>query len=339
MRYEDWPRTVSSGWRVTAPSGPVNQFGWRGQARQKRGVTDFVVVLTGASQVECLSCPPEETLDAMLENALRQYNPKARVVTLGSAGYGQDQEFLALQEFFGHAHADLVIAWTSPEDDVPANTFRTAAKRPGEIVLKPTFALSGKQLRGPTEGIGQVIYKSKISTLVLPLFIDLDRNWTILLPAAEPGAAEPPPDVTARLHVDDPLEQQRSHWSIWLTPRPARVAYGISLTQALFQHMRDLSTLNGARFAVLVTPSDPNRVVPDGGGSGRVALEHRGRWFVADPAMRDAAVADLVREFDPIALPTERNERATERQVMARLAEALNQSDLLNEIQIARPRH
>jgi hypothetical protein len=353
MRWRDWPRPVLSGWRASLTPGgsaagtdrtgrmrpvmPVNQYGWRGRPNQQHRYDDFVVVLTGGAEVECLACPPDETMDVILERALRRYNPNARVVTLGSTGYGQDQQFLALHEYFAREHADLVIDWAFPAHDVPANTFRSGAGQPGKLVLKPTFAYLNNNLRGPTEPIGWPIYTTKLSTLLRPLLIDIDRNWTILLPKPDPGASAPPPDVQPREHVDEALEQQRGDWSIWLTPRPARVSYGIDLTRALFAHMRALSRLRGARFVVLMTPSPAEAQTET-----PVALEHAGHWFVADPATRDAAIAQLTEGYSPITLPPDGGRDGSpeaERRIMARLAEVLNQRDLLSPPAVVRQRH
>lgn len=337
MRYGNWPRPILSGWRVTAPDGPVNQFGWRGQPPRRHRPGEFVVLMTGGGGVECLACPPNETLDLMLERTLRRYNPNVRVVTLGSTGYGQDQEYLALHAYFTYARADLVIVWAAIADDVPANTFRVGHPRPGQVVLKPSFALRDRDLLGPTEWLGQPVYKSKLSQLVRPWFIDIDRNWTILLPPADPGASGPPPGTEARSHVDDLLEQQRSTWSIWLTPRPARVKYGIELTRALLTHMHEVSTLRGARFTVLLTPA-----AADSGTEAPIALEHAGHWFLADPATRDAAIAETTDGFDPITLPPEDGTPGSaeaERRMMARLAEALSQRDLLTPVALTGNRH
>ena len=335
MRYRNWPAPVTSGWRASEPGGPRNQFGWRGQPARRHQPGEFLVVLTGAAAVECLRCPPNETLDAMLERALHRYNPDARVITLGGAGYGQDQEYLALHEYFAIARADLVITWASIADDVPANTFR-AVRRSARPELKPSFALRGKDLVGPTELIGEPVYKSKLSILVRPWFIDIDRNWTILLPPADPGAPSPPPGATARMRVDDRLEQQRSSWSIWLTPRPARVKYGIDLTRTLLSHMREVATLRGARFALLLTPA------ANGQPAAPVALEHDGHWFLADPAMRAAAIAEVSDGFDTLTLPAEDGDPTspdTERRMMARLAETLSQHDLLTPVALTGARH
>jgi len=342
MRYMDRPRGVVSGWRATGANGPVNLFGFRGQPSRSFRLTDYVVILTGGAAVECLACPSEETLDVMLERAVRRYNPNARVLTFGGGGYAQDQEYLALHEYLEHQHADLVVNWASLAEDVPANTFRTGQKRPGQAMPKPTFALAGGDIVGPTESLGEQVYLSKLSTLVRPWLIDLDRNWTTLLPKADPGAGSPPRGAETQSHVDAALEQQRTAWSIWLTPRPARVNYGIALTRALARRMRDLSRLRGARFAMLLTPV-PARPPSDA----PIALEHAGHWFLADPATRDAAIAEITAGFDTITLPAEDGpveagpvaSPEAARHMMARLAEVLNQRGLLTPETADRPRH
>ena len=179
-----------------------------------------------------------------------------------------------------------------------------------------------RDLIGPTEWIGKSIYKLKLSALVRPWFIDIDRNWTILLPPADPGTTTPPSDAAVRLHVGDRLEQQRSAWSIWLTPRPGRVEYGIDLTRTLLSHMREVATLRGGRFALLLTPA------AGGTPTAPLALEHDGHWFLADPATRDAAIDEVTDGFETVTLPTADGQLTSpdaERRMMERLAEALNQ--------------
>jgi hypothetical protein len=158
-----------------------------------------------------------------------------------------------------------------------------------------------------------------------------------LLPKADPGAATAPPGAEIQSHVDADLEGQRTAWSIWLTPRPARVRYGIALTRALLQHMQEFSRLRGARFEILLTPA------PAGAHSDvPMALVHDGHWFLADPAVRDAAVGEIISGFDTITLPAGDGGAAAPdaaRQTMARLAEVLNQRGLLTEVPADHPRH
>jgi hypothetical protein len=335
LRYLNWPRPIASGWRTTTP-GPVNQYGWRGQPKPPHRTSDFVVVVTGAAGVECLSCPLNETLDQTLERALHVYNPNARVVTLGSSGYSQDQQYLALKRYFAHDRADLVVAWASIAEDVPANTFRFGQKRPGQFTVKPTFMLTGKDIRGPTEEIGQWLYTGKLWGLVRPWLINLDQNWTLVLPKPDPGADGPPPGIEIQMSVKDAIDEQRSAWSIWLRPKPARVKYGIDLTRALLRHMQSVAALRGAKFMLLLTPSPAELKV-----TAPIALEHDGHWYVADPSSRDAAIAEVTGGFDTITLSPEGQELASpaaERRIMERLADALNERNRLTQVALDRPR-
>ena len=337
MRYSNRPAYIYSGWRAKEAPGPLNQAGLRGRPWTWPKPADFVVVLSGAEAVECRPCPPGETIDLMLERALRQFNPATQVVALGAAGYGQDQAMLALQEYLAQQRADLVISWASIVNDVPRNTFRTGQPRPGVTSLKPTFALVNGDVRGPTEALGEAVYGFKFTTLLMPLLVNPDRSWSGVLPPAELGAATPVAGVETRMHVDDPLDEQRSSWSVWLSPRPARVKYGIDLTRLLLRRTRDLANLHGARFVLLLTAPDPAS-----SPTGAVALEHASHWYLGDSKLRDAAIAEIADGFDPVILPAEGGPAASPeaaRLTMARLAEALNQRNLLNAPGAARPRH
>ena len=333
MRYTAWPPTVVSGWRAAEVEGPVNQLGWRGHPWLPHRTADFVVVLTGG--VECTDCPADETLDVVLERALRQYNPDARVVTLGSRGYGQDQALLALQEYLSRDRADLIVDWSSIADDVPANMFRSARMAPDDVRLKPTFAWNGNDISGPTEPIGTEVYSLKLATLLRPIFGDIDRAWTRSLPEADPGAATAPPDVAPHQDADAGLLEQRDHWAVWLTPRPARVSYGIELTHALLRHMRGLATLHGARFTVLLTPEETEP-------TSRIALQASGHWYVGDPAARDAAIEEVTDGVDTVTLPRDPDlagASRSDRNIMARLASVLSQHKLLVSAVLTRARH
>jgi hypothetical protein len=81
---------------------------------------------------------------------------------------------------------------------------------------------------------------------------------------------------------------------------------------------------------------------PETHAEGPVALEHGGRWFVADPAMRDAAVAEVTDGLDTITLAREEsqpNAVAGEQNIMTRLAGVLSQHNLLVSAALTRPRH
>ena len=332
LRLADRPETVVSGWRATSPNPPIHQLGWRGRPFNRQ-TGAFMVVLVGAGNVECPLCPPEEPLDLMLERALRTHNPQARVVTLGANFYGQDQQYLAIQQYLKHGRADLIVVWPSLAADVPRNTFRTGTPAPGMTRPKPSFTLRDTNLLGPTEKIGDSLYRSKLSILAHRPFADFDRDWINMIPPADPGAAAAPDGVETKRTVQEALDEQRSPWSIWLTPRPSRVRYGIDLTRALLRRMEQVAGLQGSRFAVLLT-ADDTAPEPD-----RVALEHAGHWYLGEKSARDAAVEEIVGGMETIRLAAGAlASPLAERLVVTRLAEALAEQEMLTPLAAARVR-
>lgn len=337
MRYSGRPATIYSGWRAAPGLAPLNQAGLRGRPWPPVRPGDFIVVLSGGDEVECPGCPAGETTDVILEQALHQYNQDVRVVSLGATGYGQDQALLALRTFLTYQRADLVVSWVSPATAVPRNTFRSGQPGPGGPRLKPTFALIDGQLRGPTEALGQPVYSLKFATLLASLFANQDARWTRYLPPPTPGAQTAVAGVETRLHVDDALEEARSPWSVWLTPRPPRVAYGIALTRQLLRRTSEIAKLHGARFVVLMTPR-----APSGHAEAPVALEHGGRWFLADPKTRAQAEAEIGAGFELAVVPAAEAPAGGpdwQRAIAARLAETLSQRDLLVAPGAVRGRH
>ena len=131
-----------------------------------------------------------------------------------------------MQMYFWRDRADLVIDWASIERDVPANMFRAVQVTIGDRRPKPTFLLQGNAIRGPTETFGESLYRCKLTTWLMPMFIDIDRVWARSLPEADPGVPEAPPDVARHRETSGDLLEQRAQWAIWLSPRPARVNYG-----------------------------------------------------------------------------------------------------------------
>src|SRR2546429_1201001 len=156
------PPPILSGWKSFAPIAERNELGFRGQ-RIAYSPGDYVVVLLGDSQVEATAL----AFDAMPERRLEAHlgSSKARVFSIGTGGYGQDQELLALQEYFAKYRADLVVLWQTPGNDVWNNVFKThmANRNP-----KPTFWLdeSGR-LRGPSEALGQPLAASPLVVAAL----------------------------------------------------------------------------------------------------------------------------------------------------------------------------
>jgi hypothetical protein len=301
------PAAIISGWRGT--EAPLNELGWRGRPI-KYQPDDFVVVLVGDSQVECRVCPPDETMDLILERALKPYLPKVRVVTLGAAGHGTDQEYLALQEYFARYRADLVISWVTIYNDIIDNLSRSAGGGYHRFHPKPSFWLEGGQLRGPTEWIDAPVYTGKLRILWQRAFEDFETDWAKRLPPPDPGVREPPAGMDRVVTTDQLIGQQRSLWSISQTPRPPRMEYGVELTRAILGRMRALAESKGSRFVVMMednfSPASSTQGARIGFEMfmpGKTAVTHDWHWIMADAEQARATVGDVAAGLPFLYVP------------------------------------
>jgi len=141
LRLVDKPKPIISGWKTSDINPELselerNQLGFRGQQIEYAD-NDFVVVLLGDSQVEAMACGYEWMPERRLQNYLNSSGRKVRVFTVGASGYGQDQELLALREYYQKFRANLVILWETPINDLWNNQFPTTT----DGHAKPTFWL------------------------------------------------------------------------------------------------------------------------------------------------------------------------------------------------------
>jgi hypothetical protein len=121
-----------------------NQLGFRGRTIRYDDDTK-VVLLVGDSQVEAASLPFDELPEVLLEQAVKTSTvKKVAVFSVGAAGWSQDQQLLALREYFRKFRADIVLLWHTPGNDFWENTFpdrSTASTKRGAGHLKPAFLL------------------------------------------------------------------------------------------------------------------------------------------------------------------------------------------------------
>ena len=259
------PPRIESGWRSFAPKAEQNQLGFRGRQIAYTN-NDFVIVLLGDSQVEAMALPFDLMPERLLESALNSGGRKVKVFSLGAGGYGQDQELLALEEYFRKYRADLVILWETPANDVWNNVFPThmASFNP-----KPTFWLDEGRLQGPTEALGQPLPYSRFALWALlqrlrhDMFEQRDRNWERRLPQPY----RPLEHYTGQVNTewqdrwetnkgrirDENLTNEKSHMAITLSPRSDRMQYGLDLTRALLQRINKVSSSQGAGLLILQT--------------------------------------------------------------------------------------
>jgi len=150
-----WDTEIRAGWRaLRSPEPPINELGFRGQPI--RYANDAIVVLLlGDSQVESLACPAASMPERFLEESLRAVDPRYKVFSVGAGGYGNDQEYLALVEYFAKYRADSVILWQTMGNDIWNNVFPTNIPKDG--IIKPTFWLERGELKGPNYQLGEII--------------------------------------------------------------------------------------------------------------------------------------------------------------------------------------
>jgi len=259
-----WDSELRAGWKWSGIDGHMNELGYRGQPIHY-SKDDIVVVLLGDSQVESTACPFNEIPERDLEQHLRRRDARFRVFSLGSEGYGNDQEYLALKEYFGKYRADAVVLWESFFNDVWNNVFPT--HWPEDGVIKPTYWLDHGRLKGPNYQLGELIRKpaqTKIGVLLNRLLHPqkgLDRTWERRLPKPyEPLTHyEGPflndwdysnPNIKNQYLRWENLKNEKSQFSIGLYPRSERMQYGLDLMKKLLGSISDMSSEHHSSFFI-----------------------------------------------------------------------------------------
>lgn len=282
----NYPKSPEIGWRLKhSPyiseaariENYSNQFGLRGQ-KIAYNSEDFVVVLLGDSQVEAGLHPAKRLPEKLLEAALKQklHSEKVKVFSVAAAGWGQDQQLLALKAYFKDYRADLVLNWTTPVNDYWENTFIDRSITPEAGKLKPTFSLNAEQLtpivpfvfewklrnlfalaiahgKGNKKYTIEQYYTDRWQTaLPSPVSITTTKDQCPSVEILEKDLIESfvAGSRNYTLITTEDVEHGRSHFSPFLKNSSARDLYAISLTHRLFQELVQLSAENGAQFRI-----------------------------------------------------------------------------------------
>jgi hypothetical protein len=267
LQFAYTPPRIVSGWRSFAPVAQLNELGYRGR---KIGYSsdDFVVLLLGDSQVEAMALPFDAIPERLLESALQERGRQVRVFSVGAGGYGQDQELLALEEYFRTYRADLVVLWQTQSNDIWNNLFKTHMVNRNP---KPTFWLDPEsRLQGPSEQLGESIGDSPfVLTAIWNRVFGLprrDRDWEQTLPepysplTSYSGAVnnfwQERWNANLGFMRDENLATEKSHMAVMLTPRSKRMQYGLDLTRALTSRISRTVAAQHGRFLVLQTEAN-----------------------------------------------------------------------------------
>jgi hypothetical protein len=145
LRLTDRPGAAVVGWTSGRP-GEQNQFGFRGHRFDP--TADVRVLLLGDSQVEAYAVAFDDMPERQLQRTVAELvRTTVSVVSIGSSGWGQDQELLALQAHIKPARPSAVVLWFTEDNNLWNNTFPTHFPKDG--TPKPTFWLEGTKLEGP----------------------------------------------------------------------------------------------------------------------------------------------------------------------------------------------
>lgn len=266
------PPPVISGWRVQALRLlELNQLNYRGKKIEYME-NDFVILLIGDSNIEAKMCSFDWLPESRLEHYLNLKGKKVKVFALGASGYGQDQQLLALKDYYSKYRADMVLLWQEPLNDVWNNIFPT--HWPTNSNPKPTFWLEDGELKGPSEQIGEELKYPSFKLLALfkglnPSIWQRDTWWERRLPPPyRPLTDYNGPvsnqwqewfDKRGRYFMRyENLEIGKNHFAIRLTPRSKRMEYGIELTRRLLNEIEKEVVEKNGKFIVfnVFTPTD-----------------------------------------------------------------------------------
>jgi hypothetical protein len=297
------PPPVVSGWRARVTPYEQNQLGYRGHPIAYSN-EDYVIVLVGDSHVEARACAYDYLPESRLEYHLNKKGKNVKVFSVGSGGYGQDQQLLALKEYYTKYRANLVLLWQSPANDVWNNIFPT--HWPTNANPKPTFWLENDLLKGPTEEIGEKLAYPTFKLLSLfpnfiPAISQRDTMWEKRLPAAYRPLSEyqGPVNYEWQKRWDrtrhENLEIEKSHFAIRLTPRSDRMKYGLDLTRRLLREIEKLALANNGRLIVF-TVSTPGEKI----GSNEEVYVLNGKYYRTSEAQFRKNMADIQAGFEAL---------------------------------------
>ena len=276
--WEDSPRRSLSKFENDAP----NQLGLRGQ-QISYDKNDFVVLLVGDSQVESATSSPDEMPEKYLQRFISEkMNREVKVFSIAASGWGQDQQLLALEQYYKKYRADLVLIWSTPKNDFWENTFpdRSLTKVAGH--LKPTYSLNDDLLSGPflepnkyyKGSILLQLFYSAIQTLKNETLEQLiladwneklpnphnlndfnskinERNFTeVSLNGFSKNLPEYSKSDSILLIVNEDFLNSRSHFSPFGRVLSERDKYLISITRKLFEKIHDTCASNNSTMLV-----------------------------------------------------------------------------------------
>jgi hypothetical protein len=294
-------RTTQIGWNsgLHNTTDSVNQIGFRGKTIQpKKDSSEKIILFVGDSQVEANGLPFKFMIENLVQKLLQEKDPlhTYKCYTIGSGGFGQDQEFLALKEYFKKYRADKVLLWFTPENDIWNNIFPT--HWPVNANPKPTYWIENGQLKGPNYQWLETYpspYKPRWKQSFFALK-NLDTKWeSKLSPPYNPLVSSAYKGVLAPSPIgDEAIEIEKSHYAIFLAPRSKRMEYGIQLARFLLDSIQQVCHANNAAFATFAALNNEVEAMSDSSFS----VEKKGKIYMLSKNMFFDNIAAVMQGFD-----------------------------------------
>ena len=253
LQIADRPTSeIKIGWYYKGKhQNQINELGYRGKPILY-DEKDTVILLIGDSQVEAEGM----NFGNMPENLLQKlFKKNTKVFSIGASGYGNDQQLLALNNYFKKYRANKVILWQTFDNDLWNNTFPTHAPKNG--APKPTFVLKNDSLIYPNDTIGAVKKRSKIKLKILVdrLFASgLDEEHESILPNAyKPsygykGKYSNLLDDEYGGNPNENYQTEKNHYATRFFPISYRTKYSVKLTNLLLKKIESVCEENNANF-------------------------------------------------------------------------------------------
>lgn len=286
LRFTGLVKPVQSGWRwdnsplrqlqPESSKTEVNQLGIRGQ-RIHYDDDDYVILLLGDSQVEAAAVSFQDMPENVLERNLKSKGIKSKVFSLASSGWGQDQQLIALEEYFLKWRADYVLIFATPLNDYWENAFpdRSTFKSAGHI--KPTYLYDGV-LKGPFYDTDFYLYNSAIVQLLYMTLTgnqpnaDVLERWLAKINkfADDSQKIEYHCDGLENIkntflykeiyslnqekriysvETNEDVENSRSHFSPFTSPSGKFDSYEKEITKILYSKIKNTASNNNAKFS------------------------------------------------------------------------------------------
>jgi|TARA_B110000261_G_C13073067_1_gene353006 hypothetical protein len=236
----------------------LNQFGFRGKPMEDSPMN---IVLLGDSAVETshpINDMPERYLASELE---KKAGFMPNVISMGSWGWGTDQQYLAIKQHIDDINPSYVVLW------FVSNDYRDNTYPKGNSGRKPTFWMSENKLQGPNHEFLEEFKPEKLRLTrllkrreLLGVNLDQDRGFfkkyvePNLMPMESIKPCSNGIDFDLSKSIKDYHSSDLSYLSVhnikFADPRPNWLDYEKNLTRELLLKIKELAESRGSRFFI-----------------------------------------------------------------------------------------